>query len=314
MRTLETLQAQYLSHHRALGHSEKTVSHYQESFKLLNRFLTEAGHASSTEALTTATMTAFVAWLRETPTRGWRGATERTEAGLHGICRDPRAFTRYLVDEEILEKAPKAPLPKLSQTLFPVLTKEELARIFATRQLNPATEIGTRNRALIAFMLDTGVRLAEVSGLTLADVDVREGMAKVWGKGRKERHVFFSEAVAAELRRWLAIRGEAEGNPFWLERAGVRMLFERIKAEAGLPQLHPHEVRHTSATNLPRAGADIHSVRRLLGHSSLSVTERYLSLSSDDLKTKHAASSPYERLRAIIALHETKGRRRLRAS
>lgn len=93
------------------------------------------------------------------------------------MLKDLKAFCRWLVAEEFLDKGPKVPLPKLPSTLCPVLTDDELLRVFATNQHSPRTEIGCRNRALVAFMLDTGVRLSEVCRLQLADVQIRDGMA-----------------------------------------------------------------------------------------------------------------------------------------
>lgn len=178
---LDALERQYLDHHRALGHSSKTISHYQDSFASFRRFLAELNYAETSQALTTAVITEFAGWLRTTPTRGWRGSTDRSEFGLHGTMKDLRAFCNWLVTVEFLDRAPKVLVPKLPQTLFPVLSDADLLKIFSTRQLSSKTEIGCRNRALIAFMLDTGVRLSEVTSLTLDDLDLKEGMAKVVG-------------------------------------------------------------------------------------------------------------------------------------
>jgi site-specific recombinase XerD len=311
---LADLEHQYLDHHRALGHSPQTIAHYTNTFISFHKFLDATGTPATSESLTTATMNAYAGWLRETPTKGFRGSTHRREHGLHGLFKDLKAFCRWLVAEEFLDKGPKIPLPKLPSTLYPVLTDDELLRVFATNQLSPRTEIGCRNRALVAFMLDTGVRLAEVTRLQLADIQIKDGMAKVTGKGSKERMVFFAPDTADELKRWLVLRGESEGTFFWLKPEGVRMLFGRIRREAGLEIFHPHQVRHTCATNLLRRGADTHSVRRMLGHSSLVVTERYLSLMSEDLKAKHAASSPFESLKARMEPVRAGGKRRLKTA
>lgn len=308
---LHELEERYLAHHRALGHSEKTVIHYRNTFLCFDRFLADVPQA---DELSGAAMNAFASWLRATPTKGWRGDTNRSEFGIHGLLKDMRAFLNWLVEEEILEKAPKVPVPKLPQTLFPILSDAELARVFGTRQLDPKSEIGIRNRALIAFLLDTGVRRAEVAALTTGDITLQDGMAKVSGKGRKERIVFFAPATAKLLKSWLAIRGDGDGPFFWLSPDGIHMLFRRIQKEAGLEVFHPHQLRHTAATKLLAGGADTHSVRRMLGHSSVVVTEKYLSLSTADLKAKHAASSPYERLSGQLEPTPIRGKRRLKTA
>lgn len=311
---LSALQEQYLLHHGAMGHSPKTISHYQDTFRLLERFLEESGKPATTSLMTTANMNALAIWLRETPTRGWRGETKRTEAGIHGIMTDMRAFARWMYEEGHITELPKVPVNKLPQVFFEILSDEELDAIFATKQLSLSTEIGTRNRAMIAFMLDTGVRRTEAANLELEHLDLAEGQARIIGKGRKERFVFFAPSTTELLKRWLAIRGDEPGTLFWLSFEGVKMVFNRIKREAGLEVFHPHMLRHTTATNLLAAGADTHSVRRMLGHSSVLTTERYLSMAASDLKAKHAAASPYERVSARNEPTPIRGRRRLKSA
>ncbi len=311
---LSTIQEQYLLHNGALGHSPKTISHYRDTFRSFALFLEAKEYASTTSVMTTPTMNAFALWLRETPTRGWRGETKRTEAGIHGTMTDMRAFARWLHEEGHIETLPKVPVNKLPQVFFPILSDVELDAIFATKQLSLDSEIGTRNRALIAFMLDTGVRRTEVANLELKDLDLAEGQARIIGKGRKERFVFFAPSTAELLKHWLAIRGNDPGTLFWLSFEGVKMVFNRIRKEAGLKVFHPHQLRHTTATNLLAAGADTHSVRRMLGHASVLTTERYLSMAASDLKAKHTSASPYERVSARQEPTPIRGRRRLKSA
>jgi site-specific recombinase XerD len=311
---LSVLQEQYLLRHGALGHSPKTISHYQDTFLLLDRFIEAKGKVATTSLMTTPIMNEFALWLRQTPTRGWRGETTRTEAGIRGTMTDMRALARWLHEEGHITDLPKVPVNKLPQVFFPILSDAELDTIFATKQLTLATEIGTRNRAMIAFMLDTGVRRAEVANLELENLDTQEGQARIIGKGRKERLVFFAPSTTELLKRWLTIRGDEPGSLFWLSFEGVKMVFNRIRKEAGLKVFHPHQLRHTTATNLLSAGADTHSVRRMLGHASVITTERYLSMASADLKAKHTSASPYERVNARQEPTVIRTRRRLKSA
>lgn len=260
--------------------------------------MADAERPADSRSLTTAIVQEFAGWLRETPTRGWRGQTERRPYGVHGSLKDLRAFVRWLRDEELLIRVVKVPVPKLPQTLFPVLTDEEVARIWKSKYLTSPSDQGKRNRALLALLFDTGVRRGEVVGLVLDDVDLDNQLITVWGKGDKQRRVPFSSGVAALLTEWIKARGEEPGSLFWLQAAGVRMLLCRIKADCGVDVLTPHQIRHTAATQMVRANMDLHSVKRVLGHSHISVTEKYLSLSDEDLRTKHAAASPFERIRS----------------
>lgn len=305
-------EVRYLAHHRALGHSEKTVYHYEASFKVWHLFLAERD-ISGQAALTTGSLNAFAIWLKETPTRGFRGSHVRTAAGIHGVMKDLRAFVRWLVEEEIIEKAPKVPVPKVPQQLFKVLTQEELERIFSCRQLDTRSEIGHRNRALVAFMLDTGVRLSEVANLSMERLRLRDGAALIEGKGSKERMVYFSDGTQEAIRRWLVVRGEAPGTVFWLKPAGVRQVLERVKKETGLSVLFAHQIRHTAFTMLVRDGVDLHTIKRLAGHASVTTSEAYLALADDDLRQKQRQASPFDRINERLTPVAT-GRRRLKTA
>jgi integrase/recombinase XerD len=160
-----------------------------------------------------------------------------------------------------LEFLPKIYLPKLPHTLFPILSDEELVKIFSTEQLSTDIEIGKRNRALISFMLDTGVRLAEVADLKLEDVAVADGVAKVWGKGSRERMVFFSPITGDAIKLWLSIRDKDPGSLFWLTSNGIRLMIDRIQKEAGLEVFHAHQIRHTALTLMLRNDMDSHKVK-----------------------------------------------------
>lgn len=312
--SLERLEATYLNHHKALGHSDKTVAHYTNTFLVFHRFLSETDKPSTSECLTTAVMQEFVTWLRETPTRGFRGSTERTVDGVHGIMKDLRAFTRFLVSEELLDRQPKVPVPKLPRHLFPVLTESELETILTCRQLDPRTEIGKRNRAMLAFMLDTGIRLSEVANLRLSAVNVKDGSARILGKGKKERIVYFSDGAATSLKLWLSVRGENDELPlFWLKPAGVRQVMERIKRETGIKVLYCHQLRHTALTLMVKGEMDLHSIKRMAGHASVTTTEAYLALSQEDIRAKQHAASPFDRIAGRIDPEHQK-RRRLRSS
>lgn len=312
MHSLIQLEEQCLRHHEALGHSPKTSYHYFETFKILHRFLEEREYPLDTSCLTTARMQEFSRWLRDTPTRGFRGSTERSVHGIYGIMKDLRAFVHWINEETDLSLTVKVPIPKLPQTLFPILSESDLQRIFSCKLVASNSELAKRNRALISFMLDTGVRLSEVANLLPSDLQLKEGQAKVRGKGNKERMVFFSDGVTEALSTWMAIRGNGEEAVFWLKPAGIRMVMERVRAQVGLPMLTAHQIRHTASTMLVRKHADIHTVKRILGHAQLSTVELYLSLDNEDLKRKHEAASPFEQIRSTM--EPEKRRRRLKAS
>lgn len=308
-KTLDEVEARYLDHHRALGHSDATITHYKDSFRLLHKWIEATSRELDTGSLTTSGMEQFSYWLQVTPARVSRGSTQRSTYGIFGVMKDLKAFVRFLLEEELLERNVKVKLPKLPQTLFPVLTKEELGRVWQTPQMTYKGAMGKRNRAIVGLLLDTGIRRAEATNLRIEDVDLEDQLIVVTGKGSKQRRVPFSTGVKQLLREWLSALGEMEGSLFGLTDQGIRQLFRRIQVETGIKNFYPHACRHTAATSMVRSNMDTHSVKRILGHSSIIVTERYLSLSDADLREKHEAASPYAALVPNGVITPTKKKR-----
>jgi integrase/recombinase XerC len=290
---LAHVESVFLRRLQTLGRSPNTIKHYESTFALLHRFFDEHGIDHAVSSLTNDAMNEFVLWLRDTPSKAWRGSTTRSVYGISGNLKALRAFCAWLLDEELITRRVKVPLPKTPKRLFPILTDEDIQKIWACEQMRFRGSLGKRNRALLALMFDTGLRRSEICGLRVADVDMDNQLVTVIGKGDKQRRVPFSTACAVLLSEWIRTRGEEEGALFLLKGAGLRMLFCRIKESAGVDLLHPHALRHTAATLMVRANMDLHSVKRVLGHSQLSTTEMYLSLSDQDLREKHQAASPF---------------------
>ena len=293
---LEEAQRRFLAYHEALNHSPKQLAHYGLTFRDFARFLAATGRPSTVAALTSEAAQGFVAWLKATPLpRPYRGTTERSVVGVHGHLKDLRAFVRWCAEEGLVDWKVRVPLPKLPETFFPTLEDEELVAIFSCQHLGGRSDYAVRNRALFALLLDTGIRLGELAGLTPADIVARQGV-RVVGKGAKERFAPFTEGVAAYLDAWLAVRARCAPTGdeplFLLSRAGITTLIKRIARDTGI-HLFAHKVRHTTATHLVRQNVDLHTVRKILGHTQLSTTERYLSMTHADLRAKHAAGSPF---------------------
>jgi site-specific recombinase XerD len=294
---LAELISEYLDHHRAYGRSARTIAHYSDSFRLLERFLAERSLPSDDRGVTTATMRVFSTWLQDTPLQfERRGTTKRSIAGIHGVLRDMRAFTRWLEREEKIAAPVRVPLPRLPQQRFRILTAEEIDRIWSSRYMTGRSPMAIRNRALLGLMLDTGLRRAEICNLKLNDVDFEQLQLLVTGKGEKQRIVPFVSRVKQLLLDWLIIRGNEPGTLFWLQPSGVRMVFRRIQAELALPVFHPHQLRHQAATTMVLNKMDLERVRIVMGHSAITTTHKYLSMSTEDVRDGHAAASPFNSL------------------
>lgn len=190
-----------------------------------------------------------------------------------------------------------------------VLTEAEVTALLDAP--DRSTEIGIRDAALLELLYSTGLRCAEVAALDLADVDLTEGLVFVrYGKGGKQRLVPVGASAITRLKQYLM-----QARPLFLKRPGVTALFlasarcgdhgnrlsrsairfvvEKAAHRAGLPRrVTPHTLRHSFATHLLRAGADLRHVQELLGHARVDSTERYTHLDAHDVADAHARSHP----------------------
>ncbi len=193
--------------------------------------------------------------------------------------------------------------PKLSRDLPEVLSIPEVSALLEAPDASDA--IGRRDRAILEVLYSTGTRAAELAGLTLRDVDLAGGTITVLGKRGKERMAYLGEPAADALRTYLKVRGElgkpshnkvyvnARGGP--LTTRSVQRVVDRYVRDA-LPDrrgVSPHTLRHTFATHLLNAGADLRAIQELLGHASLSSTQIYTHLGIDRLKEIYKQAHPH---------------------
>ena len=156
-----------------------------------------------------------------------------------------------------------------------------------------------RDRAILELLYATGARVAELCGLDLADLDPFRGTVRVRGKGGKERIIPVGDAALAALAAYLAARGEGDGPLFrnlrghrLTERSVHRIVKARARAAGLTRRVSPHTLRHTFATHMLDAGADLRLIQDLLGHSRLSTTQRYTHVSADHLMKVYDAAHP----------------------
>jgi integrase/recombinase XerC len=219
-----------------------------------------------------------------------------------------RSFFRWACREGFLEKNPARGVvsPRAPRPLPRAMTLADTESLLSASEKESVPE---RERALFELLYGTGLRVSEAAGLDLEDVDLASRLARVLGKGGKERIVPFGEEAQDALRAYLPVRsalrrsaaGEEEGaEPLFVNRRGGRLttrsmsrLLKRRLAAAGLPQdISPHALRHTFATHLLQAGADLRSIQELLGHASLSTTQRYTHLDAARLLEVYRSAHP----------------------
>lgn len=198
-------------------------------------------------------------------------------------------------------------MPRLARRVLPPFTSKEIQALLT--QCDRKTAIGMRNYAIVLTLLDTGLRAAELVSLRMGDMDMRSGLASVLGKGQKQRTVRAGNKARAAIVHMLAFRGEVKsGTPLWvaydikrretggLSVHGLQTMLSRLGRKAGVTPCSPHKFRRTFALWMLRDGCDLHSLRTLMGHSSLVVLQRYLALAGEDIERAHVAHSPADKL------------------
>ncbi len=308
--TLEDARADFLLSRRLAGCTSKTMEYYRTGLDALGRFCAAHG-AADVARLSPTLLRAFLASLLDRP--GLRPVSVRT------YWRAVRAFARWCHAEGHLAADPTAKVGRLKvdEPSPKTLAAPDLAAVLGA--WNPRTFLGARNRLLCLLLFDTGCRLGELVGLRLEAVDLAAGVATVLGKARRPRLAPLGATVRAEAERYLRRRGaylqehgmedagwllpDAQGGTWSVQAAG-RML-RRAAAAHGLGgRLSAHRLRHTFAREWIVNGGDAFSLQRLLGHTDLAMTRRYVNLWDQDALRRHAELSPADRLAAARPSHK----------
>ncbi len=220
-----------------------------------------------------------------------------------------RSFYKYLVRERVIPVNPAKGVstPKVEKTLPTALTVDEAFRLMDSPQTisgNPSKgskKKGLRDRAILELLYSSGLRVSELVGLNLNEVDLDLGIVKVMGKGRKERIVPVGTKAIEALEAYLHERGIPGGDePIFVNSSGGRLtarsvgrLMKEYTRRSGIfRKTSPHSLRHTFATHLLDAGADIREIQEMLGHSSLSTTQRYTHISAGKLMEVYDKAHP----------------------
>lgn len=218
-----------------------------------------------------------------------------------------RVFTAWLVRTGRASADPGALLasPKARRELPDALTQIEMRAVLDASLAELADEgpRGQRDLAILEMLYATGIRVGELVGLDVDDLDRGRRVVRVFGKGRKERSVPYGAPAAAALELWLSSGRPAmtSGDPAVFvgmrgsridPRAVRRIVHERLAAVEGGPDLGPHGLRHTAATHLLEGGADLRSVQEILGHASLGTTQIYTHVSNERLKAAFKLAHP----------------------
>jgi integrase/recombinase XerC len=283
-----------------------TVSAYRRDLTQLEQYLEE--ELGRTPRLEDVTQLTLRAWLGEL-------ARDRVATSIARKLASLRTFYRFLEREGLAVKDPTALLgtPKIRRKM-PTLVSPRVAEQVMVAPLEAAalSEVERlRDAALLELLYGSGLRVSELCGLDIEHLALESEQVRVLGKGRKERIVPLGSKEIAAVRAYLARRSEL-GHPrtgaldpraLLLGRRGTRLdvrwaqeLVRRYGAlAAGRADLHPHALRHSCATHMLEGGADLRAIQEMLGHSSLSTTQRYTHLSLDQLFAVYDKAHPLAR-------------------
>ena len=292
MPALEELIPLYLTACTVEGKTDRTVQSYAETLRQFRRAGRELGLPEDVAAFGPAHVYLFRGWVRE------RGVSAGTQ---HRRQREVKAFFSWCRRMDYVDENPfmRVPMVRREQKVVQPFAEADITALLGA--CNPKTYVGSRMKAMVFFLLDTGVRSSELVSIHLDDVLLDQHRVRVLqGKGRKQRWTAISDVALEALRGYLdGFRGWSDGPLFQtvdgrpLRNHHMNVMFTRHGLRAGVSQVNPHRFRHTFATWAIRASARELDVQYLLGHSSPMMVRRYsATYDSEQAAAAHATSSP----------------------
>ena len=310
--TLDQLIRAFELRNRTLNRSPKTTAWYSNNLRLFRGFLESQGYSLAIGDIGIQVVREYIVHLQTrnkydghpfTPAREERLAPCTIRDHVETI----KALFTWLSEEGYTEanKLEMLRYPKVPRRYVEVLSDEEIRRVLSIMdQDSPA---GARNTAIVLTFLDSGIRVAEMVNLKMGDARIDQGYLKVMGKGSKERMVPIGVSTQRTLLRYvLHFRPEpalaqvdnlfltAYRKPMTVNT--VHLMLKRLGAAAGVKRLHAHLCRHTFATKYLLNGGDVFSLQQILGHSSLEMVRRYVTLASAQVSVQHRKFSPMDRM------------------
>lgn len=298
--TLEQGLAEFLQH---LGleknASDKTVKSYREDLSQALEFARQKLKKKCVDPAdwTVRLLRAFVAWLHE---------QQYAKTTIARRLAAVRSFGKYLCREGVLDQNPALGLraPRLEKKLPHFLTCADIHKLLAAP--GASDWAGRRDRAILETLYSSGIRVSELVGLDVTSIDLNDGVITVRGKGKKERLALLVPDAVTAVRRWLDDRATllaatgTEAHAVFLNNKGGRLttrsvgrlLAKHLRAAGLDPRTSPHTLRHSFATHMLDAGADIRGVQELLGHKSLATTQVYTHVTTQRLQKSYQKAHP----------------------
>lgn len=286
----------YLASER--NYSKHTVKAYvtdiKEFFRAVRQknLLREEDGRDSISGLDESHVRAYISWLY----------TRNTKTSISRKLASVRTFFEFLMRSGAIKNnlAKLVPTPHGEKRLPTFLTVDEVVKLMETP--NPGEVAGLRDRAILELLYSSGLRVSELIGIDLTDLDLTGFTVKVLGKGSKERQVPVGSKAAEALKSYLSARLDMKpkGDYLFVNSRGGRLtvrsidrIIKKHATQAGIPKnVSPHVLRHTFATHLLGGGADLRAIQEMLGHKSLSTTQRYTHTSIEKLMEIYDKTHP----------------------
>jgi integrase/recombinase XerD len=312
---LKALLSNYQVQARTEGKSPKTIRIYTTALGIFQRFLERQGFPTDVAAIGPEEIREFIGYLQNTKAFMEHPFTGPQKKGLTGhtincYLRAVRAFWSWLEAEEFIETNPfdRVTIPKAPKKVIMPFSEEQVRALLNT--IDTKSAIGFRDWTIILTLLDTGIRVSELTDLKLDDVNLMQRCLKVRGKGNKERVVPIGISVQRAIAKYIT---KYRTNPIYplsdnlfLNRDGMPLTPNRIQSiietyanRAGITGVRasPHTFRHTFAITYLRNGGDVFTLQRILGHETLDMVRNYVCLAQYDLQEAHLRCSPVDNLK-----------------
>ncbi len=283
------------------GQSPRTSEEYARDIELFGEFL-EPGHPKTAPFLklsstTTSDVRRFVMELMG-PRKYTATSVRRKIAALRSYFSLQKREGRRSDNP-----AQDVPPPKAGKRLPHVMSEPEVAKLLRTRISGKTDFQRLRDTAIMELLYASGIRRAELVGLNISDVDLDRRLMRVIGKGNKQRTVFINQASADAVRNYLGVRPRTPDEALFLSRRKTRLshrqawvIFRQYAELSGLTKhVTPHVMRHSFATHLLENGADLMTIKELLGHESLSTTQIYTNVSLEHMRRSYEEAHPRDR-------------------